>query len=173
MHEAREVGDRRRAVVAMGALERLERRRYSRSVVRMMGFWSMAGEGVSRLVRAGQIGGRGSGLVAESVGVRSDVLFRGGRRHTPSLPAAGLPSEGTGSALRSRRRAGLNGRIVDEPVSSSGCQGRAASISMQMPGRHPVEMLASTAGCRHPVPDDGAAVECSSTGYDARRTACR
>jgi hypothetical protein len=55
---------------------------------------------------------------------------------------------------------GLNGRIVDEPASTSGCQGSSGeNLHADAPGDIQVEMLASTVGCRHPVADDGIAVE--------------
>ena len=59
---------------------------------------------------------------------------------------------------------GLNGRIVDESASNSGCQGSSGeNLHRESPCRCLsdilVEMLASTVGCRHPAADDGVAAE--------------
>jgi hypothetical protein len=58
------------------------------------------------------------------------------------------------------RALGLTGRIVDEPASNSGCPASTGeNLHADARGGIHVKMLASTVGCRHPMADDGVAVE--------------
>jgi hypothetical protein len=55
---------------------------------------------------------------------------------------------------------GLNSRIVDEPASNSRYpRASGENLHADARGTIKVEMLASTVGCRHPVADDGVAVQ--------------